>query len=389
MDNSTVSELFSLIRQLYPGNEVLLHSPSYLSCSGNEILDILDSSFVSSMGSKVLDFEKLLADYTGAQYCVAVVNGTSAIHLGLLACGVGPGCEVITQALTFVGTVNPILSCGAEPVFVDVDANTLSISPLALRSWITQNTHFCDGRLQNKNTGKRIAACLPVYNLGLPMHIREILEICCEYNLPLIEDSAEAIGTTINGKHAGRFGNCGILSFNGNKTITTGGGGAILTDDPKIAETVRHLSTTAKSYKNGRQIHNAHGYNYRMPALNAVLGISQMRLLTPILDSKKQVFERYRSFFNGKGMSLFEADEFGVSNHWLNAIECENEKMASGLVQQALEAKIEFRRLWSLVSDFPMYRHCQKDELCCSKIKSERVVALPSSALSNFEGSHD
>ena len=300
--------IIDFIRSLYPNREIVpLHEPYF---GGNEkryVLDCIESTFVSSVGKYVDRFEEMIRDFTGAKYAIATVNGTAALHIALKLAGVQQGDLVITQPLTFVATCNAITYCGAEPVFVDIDPETLGMSPDSLESWLGQNVDIVDkglGGLEtqysklsqpsqpylaiHKATKRHIAACVPMHTFGHPCKIDRIVEICDRYNIPVVEDAAESIGSYYKGKHTGTFGKLGILSFNGNKTITTGGGGMILTDDNELGPLAKHITTTAKKPHPWKFEHDMIGYNYRLPNINAALGCAQMEMLPEILKNKRE-----------------------------------------------------------------------------------------------------
>ena len=263
-------------KELYGGEFIPLHRPVF---GGNEkqyVSDCIDSNFVSSVGAKVTEFESMVAKFCGVEFGVATVNGTAALHISLVVCGVDKGHEVITQPLTFVATCNAISYVGAHPVFVDVDRDTMGLSPESLRSFLESNASIDGDRVVNKDTGRRISACVPMHTFGMPCRIDEILEVCSEWGLPVVEDAAESLGSTKNHRKLGSFGRVAAVSFNGNKNITTGGGGIILTDDKELATTAKHLTTTAKKNHPYEFFHDEVGYNYRMPNLNAALGCAQM-----------------------------------------------------------------------------------------------------------------
>ena len=341
-------QVIDFIRSLYPNREIVpLHEPYF---GGNEkkyVLDCIESTFVSSVGKYVDRFEEMIKDFTGAKYAIATVNGTSALHIALKLAGVQEGDLVITQPLTFIATCNAISYCGAEPIFVDIDPDTLGMSPDSLELWLSANTIIQDDSCYLKdvhkfpqiNTNlkdlrkdnsckfveirglKKISACVPMHTFGHPCKMDSIMEICKRYHITVVEDAAESIGSYYKGKHTGTFGKLGILSFNGNKTITTGGGGMILTDDDQLGPLAKHLTTTAKKPHPWKFEHNMIGYNYRLPNINAALGCAQMEMLPKILKNKRETAQIYQEFFN----SILNIDFIAelkdcISNYWLNAI---------------------------------------------------------------------
>ncbi len=382
--------LFTFIHSKYPSkNQVYLHEPLFAGRELAYLKETLDSKVVSTVGSLVSKFEEDLAKAVDVQHTIALSSGTSALHLALKLAGVTPGDEVITQALTYVATVNPITYEGGVPVFVDVDRDTMGLSPVALRMFVEE---FCEvptpdsyrdiGRgegLRNKRTGRRIAACMPMHTFGYPCRIEEISAICEEYNIPLIEDAAEAIGSSYNGRHLGTFGLLGAYSFNGNKTITSGGGGAIVTDREALATMARHLSTQAKVADSWESDHDHVGYNTRMPNLNAALALAQLEKLDDILTAKRNLANEYQELFKKQGLDFVQEIDGARANHWLNAIILSDKAERDAFLQSARDQNIECRPLWKLMSDLPMYKDCETDGLENSRYLQERVVALPSS----------
>ena len=318
---SLAEEITIAIQNAIGKQSAVLHEPCF---SGNEskyVQQCIDSNFVSSVGEFVDRFEKELAEYTGAKYAVAVVNGTAALHISLLISGVKPGDEVLVPALSFVATANAVRYCGAKPHFVDSEEHSFGIDPEALRNYLQYNTKQRSGMCVNNNTGSQVRAMIPVHIFGHPCVIEGLLSVANEYNITLIEDASESIGSTFHGKHTGTFGKMGILSFNGNKIITTGGGGAILTDDQDLAKLAKHLTTTAKLSHRWEYIHDEIGYNYRMPNLNAALGCAQLKQLPDFLASKRQLYDRYREAFQGISQVHIIAEPKGSqSNYWIQTI---------------------------------------------------------------------
>jgi aminotransferase in exopolysaccharide biosynthesis len=375
-----VDGLISLVRRIYGDSRpVPLHRPVF---SGNErryLVDCIDSNFVSSVGAKVTEFEHQIAEFTGAKYAIATVNGTAALHVALRLSGVDRGDEVLGQALTFIATCNALSYAGAHPVFIDVDLDTLGLSPRALRHWLEANAEVRDGRAYNRDTGRRIAACVPMHTFGFPLRIVEIVAICDKYGIPVVEDAAESLGSYVAGRHTGTFGKLATLSFNGNKTITTGGGGMIVTDDEALAKHAKHLTTTAKIPHPYEFVHDEVGYNYRLPNLNAALGCAQMERLPEMLAIKAEVARRYADFFAGTGIRFVEPLSGCVANRWLNAIVLGSEAERDELLQYTNAQGVMTRPIWRLMSRLEMYRHCQHDGLENSYWLEARVVNLPSS----------
>lgn len=371
-----VRDLFHEQKEFIP-----LHIPHF---SGNEkkyVLECIDSTYVSSVGQFVNDFEQSIADFTGAKRCIVCVNGTNAIHLALVASGVEAGDEVITQPLTFIATVNAISYAHAIPIFVDVDKDTMGMSPLSLLKFLEENTIVKDNTCINKSTGKKIRACLPMHTFGHAARIDEIKSICDKHHIILIEDAAEAIGSSYKGKSLGTFGLMGTFSFNGNKTITTGGGGAVITDDEDLADKLKHLSTQAKIPHKWNYVHDQVGYNYRMPNLNAALGLAQMENLEFILIQKRKLASAYQEFFSSSDMNFFEERADEKSNFWLNAVILENNEQQQTFLTELNEAGVMCRPIWELMTEMVMFKDCQKTNLDNATWLSQRVVNIPSSVV--------
>lgn len=374
-------DLVSFVHELYGEQYIPLHRPIFDQSEKDILSHVIDSNFVSSVGKEVDQFENEIALFTGSRYAISTVNGTAALHLALVANNIGEGDLVITQAVSFVATVNAISYTGAEPVFLDVDSETLGLSPIAFKNWLLEYTETINGVRVSKLNGKRVAACIPMHTFGTPTKIHEILEICNENNVILIEDAAEALGSFTNGKHVGTFGSCSALSFNGNKIITTGGGGMIITNDPDLAVRLKHLSTTAKVPHSYEYFHDSVAFNYRLPNLNAALGIAQMGKLSDILQAKKNVHNAYVEFFREKSPRLFDIEIDDISpNYWLNALIVKNKDERDRLLEYTNQHGVMTRPIWHLLSDLPQFHDCQTDGLECSRDLYERVVNLPSSA---------
>lgn len=367
------------VRAIYGEGFIPLHRPIFEGNEKQYLSDCIDSNFVSSVGAKVVEFEQQIAAFTGAKYAVATVNGTAALHIALLLAGVQNGDEVISQALTFIATCNAMSYAGAHPVFVDVDRDTLGMSPVALRNWLTSNAEIREGQTFNRATGRRIAACVPMHTFGFPLRIEEIASICEEFGIPLVEDAAESLGSYVGGQHTGTFGKLATLSFNGNKVITTGGGGMIITDDESIAQRAKHLTTTAKVTHPYEFVHDEVGYNYRLPNLNAALGCAQMEMLPLMLEAKAGIEVTYRKLFDGTSVHFVVARPGTTANHWLNAIVLDSEAERDAFLQYTNSRDVMTRPIWRLMSRLDMYKHCQHDELANSYWLEARVVNLPSS----------
>ena len=375
-------DFIRFVKELYNKEEVFLHEPVFSGREKEYLADCIDSTFVSSVGAYVDRLEVEIARYTGSKYAVATVNGTAALHVSLLIVGVKCEDEVITQPVTFVATCNAIKYCGAEPVFVDVDKNTLGMNPESLLAFLKKYTTIKNGALYNRTTGRRIKACLPVHTFGHPCRIDEIVDICSNYGIVVVEDAAEALGSSFKNKHAGTFGRLGVLSFNGNKIITTGGGGAILTDDEFLAQRARHLTKTAKVSHPYEYFHDEVGFNYRMPNINAALGLAQLEQLERFLKSKRGLAKKYEEFFSTrKGIEFAKEPPMARSNYWLNAIFLENEMEKKVFLETTNKNKVYTRPVWTLMYKLPMYESCFRVETPESEEIERRVVNLPSGVL--------
>lgn len=371
--------LVAQVRRIYGDGFIPLHRPVFEGNEKRYLIDCIDSNFVSSVGAKVTEFEQRIAEFTGAKYAVATVNGTAALHVALQLAGVRRDDEVISQALTFIATCNALSYAGAHPVFVDVDQDTLGMSPAALRRFLEAHAERRADGCYNRGTGRRIAACVPMHTFGFPVRIREIVAVCDEYGIPVVEDAAESLGSYVGGRHTGTFGRMATLSFNGNKTITTGGGGMIVTDDEALAKRAKHLTTTAKIPHPYEFVHDEVGYNYRLPNLNAALGCAQMERLPEMLAIKAEVAWRYAEFFADSGIRLVQPLEGDVANYWLNAIVLDSEAERDAFLQFTNGRDVMTRPIWRLMSRLPMFRDCQHDGLENSYWLEARVVNLPSS----------
>lgn len=375
-------------RALY-GHEkpIALHEPRFGDVEKDYLNRVIDSTFVSSVGAYVGDFERLMGDFTQSKHAIATVNGTSALHVALLLAGVKPGDAVITQSLSFVATCNAVAYCGANPWFIDVDEQTMGLSAKKLLEFLKSQTEIKEDGCHHIQTGQRLAACLPMHTLGHPVEIEAIAEICQHYRIPLVEDAAEALGSFYKGRHLGTFGRLGVLSFNGNKVITTGGGGMILTDDDHLAQKAKHLTTTAKLPHAFKFEHDELGFNYRMPNLNAALGCAQMLALPGFLESKRRVAETYSAWSDANQVSFFKEPEAAHSNYWLNALILKSEAERDSFLQFTNEAQVMTRPLWTPMHRLPMYAACRREDLEVTEKLASRVVNIPSSALQSSPGS--
>lgn len=372
-------DLVRLVRSIYGEGVIPLHRPVFEGNERQYLVDCIDSNFVSSVGARVAELERRIAAFTGSKYAIATVNGTAALHVALQLAGVQRGDEVVSQALTFIATCNALSYAGAYPVFVDVDRDTLGMSPAALRRFLSEHTEHREGGCYNKETDRRIAACVPMHTFGFPLRVVEIAAVCAEYGIALVEDAAESLGSYVDGRHTGTFGRLATLSFNGNKVITTGGGGMILTDDEALAKRAKHLTTTAKVPHPYEFVHDEVGYNYRLPNLNASLGCAQMESLPRMLEIKREVAQHYREFFAGSSVRFVEPLPGDTANFWLNAIVLDCEAERDAFLEYTNSRDVMTRPIWRLMSRLPMYQHCQHDGLENSQWLEARVVNLPSS----------
>lgn len=372
--------IIEFIRELHGGKEfVPLHEPRFLGNEKKYVNECIDSTFVSSVGKFVDRFEEETVKFTKAKYAVATVNGTAALHMALLLAGVTRNDEVITQPLTFIATCNAISYIGAHPVFVDVDKETLGLSPEKLEDFLNRETELANGECLNKRTGRKIKAVVPMHTFGNPLRIEEIAKICQHYGLKLVEDSAESLGSFVGNRHTGTFGTLGVLSFNGNKTITTGGGGMILTDDESLARKAKHLTTTAKIPHSWEYEHDMIGYNYRLPNINSALGCAQMEVLPEHLKRKRKLADDYKDYFKDKPPFFIEETNGCTSNYWLNAIILKDINERNVFLKQTNEKGIMTRPIWKLMSHLEMFKNAQKGNLDNSLWLEERVVNIPSS----------
>jgi aminotransferase in exopolysaccharide biosynthesis len=372
--------LIQFIREQYRTDDFIpLHAPLFPGREREYVLQTIDSTFVSSVGPFVDRFEREIAAYTGATRAVATVNGTAALHVALLLAGVKPGDLVVTQSLTFVATCNAIAYCNAEPVFVDVDRHTLGLSPQALDNWLDGAARLdTDGVCRLKQDGRVVRACLPMHTFGHPVDIDGLVDVCKRWNLALVEDAAESLGSLYRGRHTGTFGLLGTLSFNGNKILTTGGGGMVLADEA-LATRAKHLTTTAKKPHPYEFVHDEIGYNYRLPNLNAALGCAQLEQLDGFVASKRALAERYAAHLEGSSLQFVREPEGCRSNYWLNAVICDSREQRDALLKATNDQGVMTRPIWQLMSHLPTYRNCLRGDLATSEWLEARVVNLPSS----------
>jgi len=378
-------DAISFIRKQFNTEEFIpLHEPYF---NGNEkqyVSECIDSTFVSSVGKFVDRFQEMVAGFTGAKHAIATVNGTAALHVSLILAGVESFDEVLTQPLTFIATVNAISYCHASPVFIDVDKDTMGMSAQSLRNFLGTNTSKGkDGFTYNTKTEKRIKACVPMHTFGHPCRIDEISSICAEYNIVLIEDAAESLGSFYKNKHTGLFGLAGILSFNGNKTITTGGGGIIITDDETFAKKAKHITTTAKIQHSWEYNHDMIGYNYRLPNINAALGCAQMEELPNILFAKRNLASVYQAYFEGSKLDFVSEKEDSKVNFWLNAIILKDRTEREAFLEESNAKAVMTRPIWTLMNKLPMFEGAECTDLSNAEWLENRVVNIPSSVPKN------
>lgn len=358
-----------------------LHEPRFRGNEKKYLLDTIDSTFVSSVGVYVDRFEEQMQNITKAEKAVAVVNGTAALQVALRLAGVQKGDEVITQALTFVATANAIAYNNAIPVFLDVDLDTMGLSPKAVGQFLEEYGELRDDGCYNKTTGNRIAACLPMHTFGFPLHLDELLNTCNKWNIPVVEDAAESLGSYYKDKHTGTLGLMGAFSYNGNKIVTSGGGGAIVTNDEKLGVKAKYLTTTAKKPHSYEFYHDELGYNYRMPNLNAALACAQLEMLEQYLKEKRDLADKYKQLFSSEKVTFREELENTKANYWLMAIELENKKERDLFLGHTNKTGVMTRPIWQLMYRLPMYKNCKRDAQKNAKYLEERIVNIPSSVI--------
>jgi len=368
------------IRALYPNKEIIpLHEPLFVGNELKYLKECIETNFVSSVGPFVDRFENMIEEYTGAKKAVVCVSGTNALHIALLLAGVERGDEVITQPLTFVATANAIAYCGANPVFVDVSKKTLGMDPDKLEDYLIKNTSISKGYCINKISGKRIKVCVPMHTFGHPVEIEAINDICIRFHMELIEDAAESLGSKYKNRHTGTFGKFGILSFNGNKTVTTGGGGMILTNNVKLGEMAKHLTTQAKTHHPWEYIHDEIGYNYRMPNINAALGCAQLENIDANLKKSREIADKYKKFFESINISFFSESENCFSNYWLNAIFLKDRTERDAFLEYTNSHGVRTRPAWRLMNKLSMFQNCLTGDISNANQIEDTLVNLPSS----------
>ncbi len=383
-DRLPIQKIIQTIKDVLPETNasVGLHEPSF---GGNEwvyVRECIDTGWVSYLGRFVDRFERALAEFTGAKKAVVLVNGTAALHMGLKMVGVGSGDEVLVPALTFVATANAVTYCGGVPHFVDSDERTLGVDPGKLGLYLSKIGEIREDGCLNKETGRYIRAAVPMHAFGHPVDLDPLVDLCKAYRIEMIEDAAESLGSYYKGKHTGNWGKFAVLSFNGNKVVTTGGGGAILTNDEAIGEKIKHLTATAKIPHKWEYRHDTVGYNYRLPNINAALGCAQMEELPRFLERKRTLASRYEAALQDmKGVSFFKEPEFAKSNYWLNILMLDKAYAAhrDELLDTACARNIMMRPAWTLMHKLPMYKDCPRMDLSTAESLEQRIINLPSS----------
>jgi aminotransferase in exopolysaccharide biosynthesis len=362
-----------------PENFIALHEPKFIGNEKQYLMDTIDSTYVSSVGAYVTRFEEMMRDITGSATAIAVVNGTCALHMALLLAGVEAGDEVITQPLTFVATVNAIVHANGRPHFVDVDKDSLGMSPTVLQKHLEAIAVIKDGKCYNKKTGNRIAACVPMHTFGMPLRIDEVAAVCKSFHIPVVEDSTESIGAYYKGQATGTFGLLGTFSFNGNKTVTSGAGGAIITNDEALGRRAKHLTTTAKIPHPWEFMHDAVGYNYRMPNLNAALACAQLEQLNAYVANKRELAAIYKEYFRSIGIETVTEIEHAKANYWLCTIILSNREERDAFLQYSNDKGVMSRPVWQLMHKLVMYKDCFRGDVPVAELLADRLVNIPSS----------
>lgn len=379
-----INEIVSLIKSCLPktGKTIGLHEPCFFGSEWQYVKECLDTGWVSSVGKYVDKFEDMLAEFTGVKRAVAVVNGTSALHIALKLAGVEENDEVLIPAFTFIATANAVSYCGAVPHFVDSEEKTLGVDPSKLKIYLKEISAVSGDGCFNRRTGRRIKAVIPMHTFGHPVDLDPLAELAKQYKMELVEDAAESLGSFYKGRHTGNWGTLSILSFNGNKTITTGGGGAILTNNDELGKLAKHITTTAKIPHKWCFYHDMVGYNYRLPNINAALGCAQMEQLSGFLERKRTLALRYqKAFSHVQGVKIFREADFARSNYWLNAliVDQESSNLLGDILERTNNMGIMTRPAWTLMHEIPMYQNCPKMDLSEAERLEKRIINLPSS----------
>lgn len=379
MDN--IQNMVSFVREHFNTNKFIpLHEPRFRGNEKKYLAETIDSTFVSSVGVFVDQFENMMQDITGASKSIAVVNGSASLQVALRLAGVKKDEEVITQALTFIATANAIAYNNAIPVFVDVDVDTMGLSPKALENFLEEFGELREDGCYNTSTGRRIAACMPMHTFGFPVHLDELIAVCKKWKIPLVEDAAESLGSFYKGKHTGTLGLISGFSFNGNKVVTSGGGGAIITNDVELGTQAKYLTTTAKRPHPYEFFHDEMGYNFRMPNLNAALACAQLESLNGFLEDKRILANKYAEFFKGSGIKFRQETADTKANYWLMCVELNNKAEREEFLKNTNDQGVMTRPIWNLMYRLPMYKHCQRDSQKNAEFLEERIVNIPSSA---------
>ncbi|MFY0631387.1 MAG: LegC family aminotransferase [Flavobacteriaceae bacterium] len=373
-------ELIDFIRGKFKTEDFIpLHSPIFRGNEKKYLEECIDSTYVSSVGAYVDLFENMMNKITNTKKATAVVNGTAALQVALRLVGVKADDEVITQALTFVATANAIIYNNAHPVFLDVDIDTMGLSPKAVEEFLQEYGELREDGCYNKKTGRKIAACMPMHTFGFPVHLDELIVVCEKWNIPIVEDAAESIGSYYKGQPTGGFGKVGAVSFNGNKVVTSGGGGAIITNDVDLGTKAKFLTTTAKNPHAYEYFHGELGYNFRMPNINAALACAQLEQLDVFLENKRKLAEDYKIFFDKKGIKFRTETKDTRANYWLMGVELNDRKERDLFLKWTNESEVMTRPIWQLMFRLPMYQHSQRDEQKNAQFLEERIVNIPSS----------
>ncbi len=374
------NEIIKFIKAEFNSQDIVpLHAPVFKGNEKKYLQECIDSTFVSSVGNFVDKFEDLMNEITNTKKTTAVVNGTSALQVSLRLVGVKENDEVITQALTFVATANAIKYNNAFPIFLDVDYDTMGLSPNAVSNFLEEYGELREEGCFNKKTGRKISACVPMHTFGFPVKLDELTKVCDKWKISIVEDAAESLGSLYKKKPTGSFGKVAAFSFNGNKIVTSGGGGAITTNNITIGERAKFLTTTAKQPHPYEYIHNELGYNYRMPNLNAALACAQLEQLSKFIEYKRSLANRYKNFFTKKGIKFREETKNTKSNYWLMCVELNNFEEREMFLKKTNSNNIITRPIWKIMNNLEMYKNCQKDELLNTRILEKTIVNIPSS----------
>jgi aminotransferase in exopolysaccharide biosynthesis len=373
------NEVIKYIKSQFKSDFIPLHTPIFIGNEKKYLNECIDSTFVSSVGKFVDRFEVMIQEITGAKYAVATVNGTAALHIALHSIGVSKEDEVLTQPLSFVATCNAISYTGASPVFIDVDMDTMGMSAESLSTFLSTQCELINKQCRNKKTGKTIKACLPMHTFGFPCNIIEIVAICKKWNITVIEDAAESLGSYVGKQHTGTFGKIGIASFNGNKIATAGGGGCVITNDEVLAKKIKHLTTTAKEPHQWEYKHLEIGFNYRMPNINAALICAQLECLPQFLENKRTLSENYQAFFEKTSIKFKSETPNTTANYWLNTIVLKDQVERDAFLTLSNSQNVMTRPVWELMNRLPMFEHCETTALTNSKYLADRLVNIPSS----------